>query len=165
MKYRKASQDDLKALMAVGKHSYGEFSKVLDGEHWEKMFIFLDNTEQLKRLIEQSQVFVADLEGELVGMVYFVPSGTAEGQYRANWSRIRYLGVHPAHRAKGIGRQLTEMCIELAKVSGEKTVALHTSEFMHTARKMYEDMGFQQTENFQHYGKKYWIYLLRLMED
>lgn len=162
MKYRKANKEDLDSLMLLGKNSYSEFSGVLDGEHWEKMFIFLDDSQQLKNLLEESTVFVAEEDGVLLGMVYFIRSGKEEGMYKANWSRIRYLGVLPDQRSRGIGKRLTELCIEAAMTNNESLIALHTSEFMHTARSMYEKMGFQKKESFQHYGKTYWIYLLEL---
>jgi len=162
MKYREATISDFAQLKELGKISYSEFSEVLDGEHWEKMYIFLDDEQVLKKLIFDSKVFVCELSSKLIGMVYFVPSGSAYGKYEAEWSRIRYLGVNPEYRGRSIGKELTQLCIEEAKVRGEKFVALHTSEFMNTARKMYENLGFKQLSYFQHYGKKYWIYLLSI---
>ena len=162
MNYRVGGLSDLPQLKELGKKSYIEFSEVLSGEHWDKMFIFLEDESALRELILRSKVLLCEEEGELVGMVYFVPSGHEEGRYKDSWSVIRYLGVDPKYRGKGIGRKLTEMCLQEAKNSGEKFVALHTSEFMHSARNMYEEMGFQKQESFQHYGKNYWIYLLKL---
>lgn len=165
MLYRLGSLSDLAGLKQLGKQSYIEFSEVLSGEHWEKMFIFLDDEEVLKGLIERSTVFICEDQGQIVGMVFFVPSGQAEGRYKKEWSVIRYLGVNPSYRGKGVGRILTEKCINLAVEKGENYIALHTSEFMHKARKMYESMGFIKHEQFVHYGKNYWIYLLQLEEQ
>lgn len=160
--YRTANIADLSQLKKLGKVSYLEFSKVLAGEHWEKMYIFLDDEKTLIALIQQSTVLVCEQDGEIVGMVYLVKSGIASDHYEEDWGRIRYLAVHPNSRKKGIAKKLTQMCIQLAKENGEQNLALHTSEFMTNARKMYESLGFKQVKDFQLYGKKYWIYLLAL---
>jgi len=122
----------------------------------------LDDEKALTDLIAESQVFVCENENEILGMIYFVPNGHSNAMYEKQWSIIRYLGVHPDHRGKGIGRILTEMCVNTARESKEKFVVLHTSEFMYSARKMYEEIGFEKKEQFVHYGKKYWTYLLQL---
>ncbi|MBY0067980.1 GNAT family N-acetyltransferase [Empedobacter sp. R132-2] len=55
---------------------------------------------------------------------------------------MRMVGVHPNFLGKGIGRELIKICILFAKESDEKIIALHTSEFMNSARHLYEDLGF-----------------------
>ena len=52
------------------------------------------------------------------------------------------VGVHPNFSGKGIGRELIKICILFAKESDEKIIVLHTSEFMNSARHLYEDLGF-----------------------
>jgi len=55
------------------------------------------------------------------------------------------------------------MCIDFARSSDEKTVALHTSEYMNAARHIYESLGFRQIRELEpRYGKRYWIYKLEL---
>lgn len=73
------------------------------------------------------------------------------------------MGVDPAHRGLGIGRQLTQLCIDEARNRGETTLALHTSEFMDQARKMYERLGFQKVRELAPmYNKRYWLYKLSI---
>jgi ribosomal protein S18 acetylase RimI-like enzyme len=71
------------------------------------------------------------------------------------------VGVNPSYAGRGIARQLTETCIKKAKELGEKTVALHTSEFMDAARHLYESIGFRVLKEIpERLGKKYWLYTL-----
>ena len=73
------------------------------------------------------------------------------------------VGVHPDFGGKGIGKMLTQMCIDFAKSSNEKVIALHTSEYMNVARHIYESLGFKQIRELEpRYGKRYWIYKLEL---
>jgi ribosomal protein S18 acetylase RimI-like enzyme len=55
------------------------------------------------------------------------------------------------------------MCIDKAKQTKEKTIALHTSEFMDAARHIYESLGFKVLHEIApRLGKKYWLYTLDL---
>jgi ribosomal protein S18 acetylase RimI-like enzyme len=73
------------------------------------------------------------------------------------------VGVHPNFSGKGIGRELIKICILFAKESDEKIIALHTSEFMNSARHLYEDLGFVMNKELKPiFDKKYWLYLLKL---
>ncbi|MFT4680691.1 MAG: ribosomal protein S18 acetylase RimI-like enzyme [Granulosicoccus sp.] len=71
--------------------------------------------------------------------------------------------VNPIYRGNGIGRELTQMCIEFARKNNEQIIALHTSEFMDSARQLYETLGFKLTREIEPiFGMKYWLYQLKL---
>jgi ribosomal protein S18 acetylase RimI-like enzyme len=100
---------------------------------------------------------------EIVGMAFLVSSGYPTDIYQKDWASIRFVSVHPSYSGQGIGRQLTERCIELARGNNEKTIALHTSEMMHKARHIYESLGFTILREIEsRLGKKYWLYTLDL---
>jgi ribosomal protein S18 acetylase RimI-like enzyme len=162
--YRQGTLKDLHALIQLAQNSYSEFSQVLSSENWQKMHDFLHNEMAFTTLVEKAVVFVSENEEkEIVGMAYLMPSGNPTAIYQANWCYIRMVGVHPAYRGYGIAKALTQMCINEARTTGEKTIGLHTSEFMDSARHIYESMGFIQTKELEPiYGKKYWLYLLQL---
>ncbi len=83
--------------------------------------------------------------------------------FKAEWSYIRLVGVDPDYRGKGIAKNLTEMCLEFAKKTKEKIIALHTSEFMDAARHIYESLGFKVLREIEpRLGKRYWLYTLEL---
>jgi ribosomal protein S18 acetylase RimI-like enzyme len=161
--YRKANLSDFDQLKSLGIKSYSEFSKVLTASNWELMNSFLKNEENLKKLINQSVVFVCEIEAKIVGMIYFVPNGNPTELFDFNWSYIRFLGVDTKFRGLGIGKKLTDLCIDYAINSNEKYIALHTSEFMNAARYIYEKIGFQKTKEIEFLGKRYWIYLYQIV--
>ena len=87
-------------------------------------------------------------------MIYIVPSGNPTELFKEDWSYIRFLGVNTKYRGNGIGKKLTDLCLEYAKETNEKYIALHTSEFMDSARAIYEKRGFTKTEEIEYLGKK-----------
>lgn len=162
LRYRKADLTDFNQLKFLGKASYSEFSKVLSSDNWNKMNAFLESDEILSKLIKQSTVFVCEKESEIIGMIYLVPSGNPTELFQLNWCYIRYLGVNTAYRGYGIGKKLTDLCMDYAKVTNETHIALHTSEFMDAARTIYEARGFKKTKEIEYFGKRYWIYLYNI---
>ena len=162
LKYRKANLSDFDKLKSLGIESYSEFSSILTRKNWNKMNSFLESDDNLLQLIEQSTVFVCEKESDIIGMIYLVPSGNPTKLFHKNWSYIRFLGVNTKFRGNGIGKKLTDLCLKFAKETNEKHIALHTSEFMNSARAIYEKRGFIKTKEIEYLGKRYWIYLLDL---
>jgi len=102
-------------------------------------------------------------KGQIVGMIFLVPRGNPTDLYLPEWCYIRFLTVSPEFGGFGIGRKLTEICMELAKRNGETVMALHTSEMMSNARRLYEHLGFRIVREIeQRLGKRYWLYKLEL---
>jgi len=66
----------------------------------------------------------------------------AELAAHAGAAGIRLLAVAPAHRGAGLGRALTERCLDEARARGKPAVVLHTTRAMATAWRMYERLGF-----------------------
>src|SRR5205814_10435418 len=99
---------------------------------------------------ESAELFVAELDGRLVGTVTFYPSGpgSAEQGWPNDWAGIRLLGVAPEARGQGAGRALIEALIERARAQGAAAIALHTTERMEVARAMYERMGFVRVPEY-----------------
>lgn len=62
----------------------------------------------------------------------------------ANSSGIRLLAVSSEAQGNGIGRRLTEYCVELARKSSKSRVILHTTQYMPAAWKLYESIGFRR---------------------
>jgi GNAT superfamily N-acetyltransferase len=57
---------------------------------------------------------------------------------------FRFLAVDPAARGRGIGRALFAACLDRARAAGKRRMALPTTEWMVTARAMYERAGFRR---------------------
>ena len=71
------------------------------------------------------------------------------------------LVVEPKARGRGVGRALTEECIERALQDGAQLISLHTSPAMETARAMYQRMGFSLAKALpDRFGVPYAVYTL-----
>jgi len=163
MKYREGNSDDVAGLQTLALISYGQFQNILAEENWNRLKAHITNENLFPDLLKASKGFVCEQENEIVGMAFLVPNGNPTEIFQADWSYIRMVGVHPDFGGKGIGKMLTQMCIDFAKSSDEKVIALHTSEYMNAARYIYESLGFKQIRELEpRYGKRYWIYKLDL---
>lgn len=163
MTFRKGNTGDIEQLRLLGLASWAPFQAELTPDNWQKLFSNLDRRETYAALLIQSDCIVCEDEGAIIGMAFLVPGGNPTDIYQADWCYIRFLSVHPEFSGKGIGRQLTIACIELAKRNKEHTIALHTSEMMHQARHIYESLGFTVLREIGiRLGKKYWLYTLAL---
>ena len=76
----------------------------------------------------------------ITDMQHYASGGTAPTL--PDSAGIRLLAVQPEFRKKGIGRALTEFCIQQARDLGRSQVILHTTRAMGAAWRMYETMGF-----------------------
>ncbi len=94
--------------------------------------------------VQGAEVFVALVDDEIVGGITFVADSTSP---LSEWddagaAGIRMLAISPEHQGKGLGRALTAFTIERARALGKARVLLHSTDFMHSAHRLYESMGF-----------------------
>lgn len=161
--YRTGQRSDVERLRLLGLLSYGQYKNVLSPEGWQKMASSCGNAETYENLLDIARCFVCEFENKIVGMAYLIPSGNPVAFFEKEWSYIRLIGVDPEHTGKGIGRKLTQQCVDHARETGENVVVLHTSEFQSAARHIYEGMGFELYRALEPIlGKKYWLYQLPL---
>jgi GNAT superfamily N-acetyltransferase len=78
-------------------------------------------------------------------MQYYGSGGTATQEKNA--AGFRLLAVDTTERGQGIGKQLIEACIRLAKAEGQGQLIIHSTKAMQTAWAMYEKMGFKRSED------------------
>lgn len=164
LNYRTATSSDLKQLQQLGLLAYGQYKSNITQENWEKWEAGFKSDENFLNLLNIATCFVCEYANEIVGMAFLIPSGNPFLYFPSEWSYIRYVGVNPAFEGYGIGKKLTQQCIDLAKNSGEKTIALHTSEFQNAARHIYESIGFiKQKELEPVFGKVFYIYTMEIL--
>lgn len=91
-------------------------------------------------------------DGRIAGaVVYFSDmssygsGGTATSEKNA--SGFRLLAVDPEARGRGIGKLLTEACINKARKDKNEQLIIHSTKFMQVAWKMYEKLGFKRSED------------------
>lgn len=162
--YRTAFEKDLKQLQQLGLLAYGQYKSTITQENWEKWEAAFKSDDNFLNLLAISTCFVCEVENQIIGMAFFIPSGNPFLYFPSEWSYIRYVGVNPAFEGNGIGKKLTQQCIDKAKETSEKTIALHTSEFQNAARHIYESLGFiKQKELEPVFGKVFYIYTMELL--
>ena len=57
---------------------------------------------------------------------------------------IRMLAVDPAAQGQGVGRRLTEACIDRARADDATEIVLHSTPWMTVAHRLYETLGFER---------------------
>lgn len=160
--YRKAKEQDIDNLKALGLLAYSQYREVLGDVFADKMRKAHTNEIYLDFLTKGTG-FVCEYDRQIVGMAFLLPQGNPHKFFQADWAHIRYVGVQPEHERKGIGKALTRLCIELAKDSGEKTLALHSSIFQPAAVHIYERLGFTKIKELDgDYGQTTWLFILPL---
>ncbi|GIQ57291.1 N-acetyltransferase [Flavobacterium collinsii] len=101
----------------------------------------------------QTELLVAtDENNALLGAVvyfndmqYYGSGGIATQEQ--NSSGFRLLGVATTARGKGIGKLLTQECIQKAASDKREQVIIHSTLAMKTAWEMYEKLGFTRSED------------------
>ena len=84
-------------------------------------------------------LLVAQVNGEPAGCCALRPLDSVD---YANACEMKRLFVKPVYRGLGVGRQLVEHILELAKVCGYACVLLDTLDDMESARALYQGLGF-----------------------
>lgn len=154
-------KDQLRELALV---AYGQFENVLTKRNWKKLYDNLYAESSYTSILKMAKCFVCEFEDKIIGVAYFVPNGNPTDIFDSDWSYIRMVGVNPKYRGNGISKKLTLKCIDYATKNGESIIALYTSEFLDAARHIYESLGFKRIKELDPiFGKKYWLYQLRLM--
>ena len=164
MKIRNGNIHDLNSVKQLGQNTWKQFEKYLNIENWNELSNTLSNENLYKDLLMKSVSYVCENEiGEIIGMSFLVASGNPTEIYNEEQCYIRFVTVSDKYNGLKIGQKLTEECIEFARKSGEKKIALHTSEFMDKARHIYEKLGFKIIKEIEpRFGKKYWLYEMNL---
>lgn len=85
-----------------------------------------------------SRYLVAIVNGSIVG-----GGGVAAFNGSSKVCELRKLFLLPASRGLGLGKKLTEGCLEYAKSKGYKSCYLDTLESMKSAISLYEKLGFK----------------------
>jgi len=116
------------------------------------------------------KVFVAvsgnnSIDGAVVyfgDMQYYGSGGSATKE--TNAAGFRLLAVSNKTRGKGVGKLLTNYCINLAKKENKKELIIHSTKSMQIAWSMYEKLGFKKSSNldFEQVDLKVFGFRLRL---
>jgi ribosomal protein S18 acetylase RimI-like enzyme len=150
---RIAEEDSFEAARRVLRAAYSEYESAFPAENWT---VYLQDILDLEGRGDASELLIAERDGELVGCVSYFPPGSKASypsdafseRWPDDWSAIRLLAVDPEARGGGVGRRLTDACIDRARAQGAPVLGLHTTAPMAIARAMYERMGFVRAPRF-----------------
>ena len=84
-------------------------------------------------------LLLAWVDGVVAGCCALRPLDSSD---HANAAEMKRLYVRSAFRGMGLGRQLTEAILDVARTEAYRCVLLDTLDDMESARSLYEDLGF-----------------------
>lgn len=95
--------------------------------------------------VERGEVFVAEREGEVAGVVVLLHPG-APGRAVAidGEAELARLAVAPTARRAGIGGALVERCEQRAREAGWEAIALWSRRYQEAAHRLYEARGYSR---------------------
>jgi GNAT superfamily N-acetyltransferase len=139
---RTARPSDRTTIADLTMRAYAEYARVMAPGAWTAL------EEALRRSLADDvgvTRIVAEFDGRIIGSVALYHPGAA--QYTgldsaAAWPEVRLVAVDPSVRGRGVARALVLECERRARAAGAPTLGLHTSQSMHTARRLYEHLGF-----------------------
>jgi GNAT superfamily N-acetyltransferase len=148
-----AGEKDVDTARRILGDAYSEYESVFPAANWTP---YLKDILDLEGRADASELLVAELDGVIVGCVSYFPPGSKASypsdsfseRWPDDWGAFRLLAVDPAARGHGVGRRLTDACIDRARQSGAPALGLHTTAPMAIARSMYERMGFERAPQF-----------------
>jgi predicted N-acetyltransferase YhbS len=140
---RDAHPQDHESILALTLEANQEYGRDAP-EAWTA---YADNIRETLSNHSPAEQIVAERDGEILGAVLLYPAGitleSADGrQFPLAYPEVRLLAVKPAARRGGVGRALMEECVVRARKAGAAAIALHTTDLMQVAMRMYERMGF-----------------------
>jgi len=96
-------------------------------------------------------LIVAEANGKIIGSVTLFPAkmDAYDGKVdELDYPEIRMLAVAREARGKGAAKRLIHECMKRAKAKGYPYIGLHTGEFMHDARMLYENLEFARIPEY-----------------
>lgn len=145
---REAMENELPYIREQRVKAYVEHTAKIPEGHWlalkQSILSEGDTLPGVERI-------VVEIDGKIAGSVVLFPADidAYDGNVDVlNYPEIRMLAVSPEMRGKGVASALVAECIQRAKAKGYQAIGLHTGEFMETAMKLYETMGFERLPQY-----------------
>jgi ribosomal protein S18 acetylase RimI-like enzyme len=142
---REARPEEFAEAGAVTAEAYREF--VNGGADWAE---YLEEIADVHTRAERTTIVVALDDGRVVGSATLELDGRTDLDARpldADEAHIRMLGVHPDARGRGIATGIMAECENRARKAGRSRMTLHTAQNMRAARRMYESLGYERSED------------------
>jgi len=157
MLIRSYSPSDAGAVNATALAAFAQYRGVYSD--WD---VLERGVGSMASLSDTGEILLADADGAVVGAVAYIgPRQSPRADFfEPDWPIIRMLVVDPAARGRGIGRALTQACLERARRDRAEVIALHTSPAMEVALALYLNMGFKLLRRVpDRFGVPYAVYV------
>jgi ribosomal protein S18 acetylase RimI-like enzyme len=150
---RPAQPSDVESARSVLRAAYSQYEVMFPAENWGPYLADILDVESRSAV---SELLIAEWNGDIVGCVSYYapgaqmsyPSDDFSKHWPSEWAAIRLLAVDPPARGHGIGRAITQLCIERSVALGAVAIGLHTTKEMAVAQSMYERMGFERAPEY-----------------
>ncbi|MDY8138433.1 GNAT family N-acetyltransferase [Aquimarina sp. 2201CG5-10] len=165
---RDAQPDEFKEVGQLMIHVYSKLKGFPSKKKQPAYYNVLANIGELTKN-PKTRLLIAVTSKEQIGgaviylgdMKFYGSGGSAPNEKNA--SGFRLLAVNPTTRGKGIGKQLVNHCIELAREEKQKEVVIHSTKAMEIAWGMYEKIGFKRSEDLDFMQGELPVYGFRLI--
>jgi ribosomal protein S18 acetylase RimI-like enzyme len=138
--FRRAEPDEAERLADLLRRAYTRHLKA--GYNFTAATVTAD---QVRRRIEEHEVWVLDVDGSIVGTITFVPSDAS----------IHNLAVEPDRQGRGFGIRLLQFAERRAVELGYSEVQLDTPETLDELVGFYRSRGYRVTDTVRWGGKRY----------
>jgi len=158
---REAEPRDFESINTLAVQAWQALKPGYDPEQWSGLIAAIGRT---SGLAEKGILLVAVQDGQIYGSVGYMPPFASNPEiFPENWPSIRMLVTAPEAQGQGIGRRLTQACIDRAKADQAPYLGLHTSSIMTVALPLYLKMGFLKDKDLPPIaGAPYGRYALKL---
>jgi ribosomal protein S18 acetylase RimI-like enzyme len=147
LEIREARPDEYAEAGEVTALAYREFVRPQDAD-WDE---YLAAIADIGARADRTTILVALDDGRVVGSLTLELSGRVERHDARDLdpdeAHVRMLGVHPDARRRGVARALMRAAMDQARAAGKTRLTLHTTQRMLAAQAMYEELGFERTED------------------
>ncbi|SES42239.1 GNAT family N-acetyltransferase [Psychrobacillus sp. OK032] len=146
---RDAVKEELTYIRELRLAAYEEHASKIPEAHWQALRKSILSDGDIQTGVER---IVVEIDGEIMGSVaLFSPDikaydGLLEDEL--SYPELRMLAISSKSRGKGIATLLINECINRAKEKGFSEMGLHTADFMESAIKLYEHLGFERLPQF-----------------
>jgi GNAT superfamily N-acetyltransferase len=141
---RNYRSEDIHAFTALNRAWLGQYFVVEPID--EAMF----NDPQGVIIEPGGDIYVAELDGEVVGVCALIPNKAKPHLYE-----FAKMGIDPARQGHGIGRKLAEYVLKQAKAKGAQELCLYSSRILIPALKLYQSLGFREVPMTDEEKSKY----------
>jgi GNAT superfamily N-acetyltransferase len=149
---RNAKPEEFETIGKLMAHAYSTLEGFLKVEEHPNYYNTLANIGALTNKPDTELLIAVSSSGQVGGAVVFFGDMAQYGSggkatLEKNSAGFRFLAVADVARGQGVGKLLTNECINRARQKNLSQVIIHTTMAMLNAWKMYEKIGFKRSED------------------